>query len=128
MKHFLLFSASAVLTVSGALAATDGPKSYPNLYIGSVSPDGRYVESTIDGTMTIVDRDTDKEYTYQSNLNNAQIYYSAGDGNCWSANGILVGNTEVNGGGAYWQNGEWFILPNPDNRNVYPKASTLTEQ
>lgn len=122
MKHFLLFSASAVLTVSGALAATDGPKSYPNLYIGSVSPDGRYIESTIDGTLTIVDRDTDKEYTYQSDLNNAQIYYSAGDGNCWSANGIMVGNTEVNGGGGYWQNGEWFILPNPDNRNVYPKG------
>lgn len=121
MKKSLLLSAAALMSLASASAYPTEPKLFPDQTIGNISPDGRYVESSNAGTLTITDLDTGKDYVYFASAEGT-TYYSAGDGNCWSANGILVGNIETNGGGAYWQNGEWLSLPNPENRNLFPKC------
>lgn len=120
MKKSLLLSATALTCLGTASALPAAPKLLPDQVISSISPDGRYVEGSVDGSMTITDLETGKEYFYQGD--GGVIYFSSGAGNCWSANGILVGNMENNGAGAYWQDGEWTRLPNPDNRNIFPKA------
>lgn len=122
MKKSLLIGALALMGTGIASALPTAPKAYPDQYITSISPDGRYVASAMYGSVIITDLETGTEYTYEGDDTGKS--YSAGNGNCWSATGILVGATDNNGDPAYWQNGEWKMLPNPDNRSIFMTAIT----
>lgn len=115
MKKNLLLS--LLLMATGVcMAAT--PTVYPDLAISHISPDGRYLTSEAYGVMVIVDTQTEEQYLYADD-GSWTYEYTAGQGNCWSRNGILVGSETYEGTPSYWENGEWDRLPNPDERAVY---------
>lgn len=86
------------------------PEIYPGASWHAISPDGRYLESNVYGTMVIYDLTTGVEWTYELGGETGTSSYSAGNGNNFSATGILVGSITDNGTAAYWKEGEWHLL------------------
>ncbi|MCM1320137.1 MAG: T9SS type A sorting domain-containing protein [Muribaculaceae bacterium] len=122
MKKSLLWGAMALLGAASAQALPTAPSMYANQYITCISPDGRYTGSEMYACVFINDLLTGQTYEYYGD----DMYqgYGTGSGNCWSATGIMVGCTKYNGDPAYWENGEWHLLPNPQNRAVFMRAIT----
>lgn len=120
MVKNLLIGAFALFGGISAYALPTAPKTYANQYVTCISPDGKYIASEMYGTVVITDLETGTAYTYEGN--GEEIEYSTGDGNCWSANGVMVGNNRSSGSATYWQNGQWQQLPNPQGRAVFTKG------
>ncbi len=106
MKKTLLLSALGLLAAGSMSAFT--PEKLPGMSISKMSPDGRYMVSEMNGTMTIIDITTGAKMNY---VGDYDLYeYTSGHGNAFSDNGIFVGSTLTNGGGNYWKDGEWYAV------------------
>lgn len=105
MKKTILFTAMGLM--AGGVAFGAAPELVPGFYARAFSPDGRYVASDYNGTVAIMDLQTNDIWMYEGGETND---YTVGHGNCWSSNGILAGSTTVNGGAAYWIDGEWKTI------------------
>lgn len=105
---FLLFTASAVY-------AENFQEAFPDEYITSISPDGKWVAGALDdGNVIIRNLETDESFEYFSN--GGSINYYIGNGATPISNvGIIAGSTNGNNA-SYWDNGQWYNLktPNPD--------------
>lgn len=119
MKKGLICACALLGAAATASALPAAPKIYENLLINRVSPDGRYASSDMYGILTIFDLETDQVYVYAPEDEVGQENYTSGLGNCWSANGILVGTNSYQGTPTYWQDGKWHELPNPGGRGVW---------
>lgn len=97
----------ASLTLPAAAEETATGRIIPSEVIVSVSPDGTYATSEMNGSVTILNLDTDEHYDY---LGDDRKYYGQGVGNCWSLN-QLVGWTDMEGTSAVWRGGRWISLP-----------------
>lgn len=119
MKKFLLLSSAALLAFA-ASAEIPAPRVLENELVSGISPDGTFIASEDNGSVTITNLLTNETWTYDSD--GLRKYYSIGNGNAWSANGMLVGTTATAGDAAFWKDGEWHQLPNPDKREVWMTA------
>lgn len=111
MKKTLLLSG---VLMSGILAANafDAPKEYANYSFQGISPNGRYVASSLFGTVVILDLETGEKYEYVGD--NVRTQYSEGLGNYVSDTGVVLGATSPETDAAYWENGQWHQLQVPD--------------
>ena len=126
MKKILLLSAVAALGTAGANALE--PQVFENVTINMLSPDGNMGVSSMYGTVTIFDFANNKTYEYGSGEggvfsdgfgdDTSSITYNVGNGNCISSTGIVVGGLGDDVA-AYWENGEWKMLPTGDVTGVY---------
>ncbi len=126
MKKILLLSAAAALGAAGANALE--PQVFENVTINMLSPDGNMGVSSMYGTVTIFDFANNKTYEYGSDEgvvfsdgfgdDTSSITYNVGNGNCISSTGIVVGGLGDDVA-AYWENGEWKMLPTGDVTGVY---------
>lgn len=120
MKKLLLLSLSALIGSSVALA--ENPTVIENFAISKISPNGRYATSENNGSVIIKDLQTGEIWISEGD---AVQEYSAGHGNAWSNNGIMVGSTYYDGDGAYWYEGVWHhIAGATDNGAAYTNAIT----
>lgn len=62
-KSVLLACLCGVAALSSS--GFEAPTVYPNASWQGISPDGRYVVSNLYSSMTIIDRTTGKEYSYE---------------------------------------------------------------
>lgn len=122
MKKSLLLGALVLAGAAAAQALPTAPKTFTNQFITCISPDGRYTGSEMYACVFINDLETGQTYEYYGD--DMFSGYGTGEGNCWSATGIMVGTTTYNGDPAYWENGEWHHFPNPENRAVFMRAIT----
>lgn len=126
MKKILLLSAAAALGTAGANALE--PQVFENVTIKMLSPDGNMGVSSMYGAVTIFDFANNKTYEYGSDEggvfsdgfgdDTSFITYNIGNGNCISSTGIVVGGLGDDVP-AYWENGEWKMLPTGDVTGVY---------
>lgn len=119
MRKSLLLGSAAILGAASMQALPTAPLSLPKQTITQISPDGRYVVSEENGAMSILDLQTDQHYIYGPESDTDQHFYTSGNGKAWSNNGIMVGNTMIQGTPDYWQNGEWHTLPYTAGRSTY---------
>lgn len=121
MKKVLLLMAAGMMAASAANAADLVPEVLEGQLVTAISPDGRYVTSEEQGNVIITDITTGEHWDYSPG-DDWTLYYSFGNGNCWSKTGVMVGCTKQDGDPAIWDNGSWKYLPNADNRTVYLTA------
>lgn len=113
-KSVLLACLCGVAALSSS--GFEAPTVYPNASWQGISPDGRYVVSNLYSSMTIIDRTTGKEYSYEES--DAHSYYT-GIGNIVSNTGIVLASNSAHYNASYWENGEWKEAPvfNPELTN-----------
>lgn len=111
MKKFLL-SAAVVLTAI-QVSAQDMWLAEGAMF-SKASEDGRYFVMEDEGSLYIYDAETDEFNIYESEYSALEgynsPYYSVGFGNVFSDDNTMVGNYDECQP-AYWQNGEWYMLP-----------------
>ncbi len=118
MKKSLLFGVALCSTILCAQAdKIDGitlstPHWMPNAAIQKISPDGHYAVSSVYGDMVIYDLQSGEAWTYEGD--DTTFDYTAGTGNCFSAEGIMVGCTKSMPDARYWKEGAWYYLPIPN--------------
>ena len=114
MKKVLLLSVAAISAVTASAVKS---QVFEDLTINKLSPDGSIGASDMYDTLTILDLENNKRYDYTGDgeVGNS---YSLGNGNPISSTGIVVGcmNYEI---AAYWEAGEWKMLPMGDEVGVY---------
>lgn len=117
MKKSLLLSGLLLSALSAF--AVDQPKSIMDAAFQGISPNGRYLASSLYGTVVIYDLVNGVEYTYTQD-ETGMIAYSEGLGNYVSNTGVVLGSTSSNSDAAYWENGEWHNLSviNPELSNL----------
>ncbi|MDE7401887.1 MAG: T9SS type A sorting domain-containing protein [Muribaculaceae bacterium] len=102
MRKILLLSLATMAAVS---ASALEPVSFPDFQVTGISPNGKYVVADLYGNMQYYNTETGQMTKFEGDSEDA---YSAGMGNCVSANGIVVG--EVYGRPSYLKGGEWTNL------------------
>lgn len=115
MKKVLLLS--AVVAMSAAAVNAIEPQVLENVSINKLSPDGNLAVSDMNGVVTIFDFANDKTYEYGMD-EETYISYTTGLGNAISSTGIIVGG-KGDENPAYWENGEWKMLPVSEVNGVY---------
>ena len=108
MKKNLLVIAMMAAGVA-AQANFVEPLALPGYSWQGISPDGKYIVSELNGSITILDLETWEEYTYEEDYTTGASY-SGGLGNYLSSTGIILGATTYDGPASYWQAGEWHQL------------------
>jgi hypothetical protein len=109
MRHYVTLSALAVaIALPGALGARC--LKIEDYAGAAISPNGRYVVSNIQGSIRIIDTETDKSWEYDPDMADIHMYTN-GLGNCFSNDGMMVGSTRSVMDACVWQNGEWTQLP-----------------
>lgn len=116
MNKTLLILLSAAACVGSAVAAVPTPVLYDNVAFYGFSADGRFAVSELNGTMIIIDLQTDDMTVYPCDDLN---YYSRGYGNFITADGsVIVGSTIESGDAAYCDATGWHRLQVPDENWV----------
>ncbi|MGM9859621.1 MAG: hypothetical protein ACI31C_02575, partial [Muribaculaceae bacterium] len=108
MKKSLLVIAMMAAGVA-AQAQFVEPLAMPGYSWQGISPDGKYVVSELNGTLSIINLETYEEFLYEEDWSTGASY-SGGLGNYLSATGIILGSTTSDGNACYWKDGEWFEL------------------
>ena len=103
MKKVLLLIAIAATT---AMASAVEPQVLEDVTINKLSPDGNFGVSDINPILTIFDFANNQTYVYDG----TDGTYTAGNGNCISSSGIVVGSVDDTTP-TYWENGTWNALP-----------------
>lgn len=111
MKKVLLLS--AVVAMSAAAVNAIEPQVLDDVTINKLSPDGNWGTSDMYGTVTIFDFANDEKYVYTEDYENPEksISCTIGNGNAISNSGVIVGCLNYGMTPAYWENGEWKMLP-----------------
>lgn len=109
MKKGLLLLSAALATGALSLSAKNGV--IDNFYTMKLSPDGTYLFGYNDSEALIRNLKTGQEWSY--NPEN----YNEGNGNCWTADGMLVGNVGTLPG--IWKDGKWTTLDVSDKTVSY---------
>lgn len=127
-KTLLLSALLAAGSLYSSAADFQAPAIYPEACFQGISPNGRWLAASLNGTVTILDLQEDKRYDYYET---GSYFYTEGLGNYVSNVGVVLGGTTTNSDAAYWENGEWHSLnvPNPDMSNlscgITPDASRI---
>lgn len=101
---------------------------YPDFSIQRFSPDGKYAISAIEGTVLLLNLDTEEHEAFEGD--GISIGYNCGIGNCMANGGIFVGTTTGNDA-AYYNGSEWVQLkvPHPELVNgahgITPDGSVI---
>lgn len=103
MKKVLLLIAIAATT---AMASAVEPQVLEDVTINKLSPDGNFGVSDINPILTIFDFANNQKHVYDG----TDGTYTAGNGNCISSSGIVVGSVDDTTP-TYWENGTWTALP-----------------
>ncbi len=99
MRKGLLLMAAVL--AAGTLSAKN--QQIDDFYTLGLSPDGSYIHGS-DGVFFLIRNiKTDQEWNYSSDND-------AGNGNCWTADGMMVGNLD-DFTPAIWKDGKWTPLP-----------------
>lgn len=103
MKRFLALTTGAMAIM--LMAAQEFPAVYADEAFSRLSPSGKWAVSSagVDYPTTIYDFEGEKSYVYSD--------YTGGSGNYISDTGIVVGCKVEADVAAYWQNGQWKLLP-----------------
>lgn len=111
MKKVLLLS--AVVAMSAAAVNAIEPQVLDDVTINKLSPNGNWGTSDMYGTVTIFDFANDEKYVYTEDYENPEksISCTIGNGNAISNSGVIVGCLNYGMTPAYWENGEWKMLP-----------------
>jgi len=115
MKKVLLLSAVAAMSAAAVNAIE--PQVLDDVMITKLSPDGNLAVSDMNGVVTIFDFANDKTYEYGMD-EETYVSYTTGLGNAISSTGIIVGG-KGDENPAYWENGEWKMLPVSEVNGVY---------
>lgn len=115
MKKVLLLSAVAAMSAAAVNAIE--PQVLDDVMITKLSPDGNLAVSYMNGVVTIFDFANDKTYEYGMD-EETYVSYTTGLGNAISSTGIIVGG-KGDENPAYWENGEWKMLPVSEVSGVY---------
>lgn len=117
MKKVLLLSAVAAMSAAAVNAIE--PQVLDDVMITKLSPDGNLAVTVSDmnGVVTIFDFANDKTYEYGMD-EETYVSYTTGLGNAISSTGIIVGG-KGDENPAYWENGEWKMLPVSEVSGVY---------
>ncbi len=115
MKKVLLLSAVAAMSAAAVNAIE--PQVLENVTINRLSPDGHIGVSDMYGAVTIFDFANDVTYEYGMDETTGASY-ATGNGNSISSTGIVVGSFGDTTP-AYWENGEWKMLPVGEVNGVY---------
>lgn len=125
MKKSLLLLASAFVAAS-AFAANDAVV-YEDLMLQKMSSDANWLVSDDgSGSIVILDQANNKKYVCVGDADTGPNY-SLGLGNCVSNNGVVLATTNLSGSDpAYWENGEWKLLPVDENDNGICHGNGIT--
>lgn len=115
MKKVLLLSAVAAMSAAAVNAIE--PQVLDDVMITKLSPDGNLAVSDMNGVVTVFDFANDKTYEYGMD-EETYVSYTTGLGNAISSTGIIVGG-KGDENPAYWENGEWKMLPVSEVSGVY---------
>lgn len=110
MKKLLLLTSLGMLGAVAANAEVPTPKILPDASVNAIAPNGSIFVSEIYGMVTIHDLANGEQYDYSHEY----LEYNVGGGNSVSNTGIVVGTTPESPA-AYWEDGDWYALPLPEN-------------
>lgn len=113
MKKSLLLACLGV--VSASAFATQTPETLNGVSFQGMSPNGRYLVSQTYLDLTIYDLVSGDVYTY---TNDDYNYYTIGNGNAVSDNGIVIASTYEGGNPTYWQDGQWYQVEVPKEDKI----------
>lgn len=113
MKKSLLLACLGV--VSASAFATQTPETLNGVSFQGMSPNGRYLVSQTYEDLTIYDLVSGDVYTY---TNDEYNYYTIGNGNAVSDNGIVIASTFEGGNPTYWQDGQWYQVEVPKEDKI----------
>lgn len=85
---------------AGSLSAKN--QRIENFYTNGISPDGTYIHGSDGAFFLIKNVVTEEEWNYD-------IDHNGGNGNCWTNDGMMVGNID-DYTPAIWRNGQWTPL------------------
>lgn len=121
MKKILLLG-SLCLTTATAFCVPPQPQELPDYQTYAVSPNGRYVASSLNGIVILIDTETDQrtEFIPEDDINT----YDIGNGTAISDTGVLVGGY-FGSDAAYYKGDEWQLLDVPDP-TMYNLATSIT--
>ena len=98
-------------------------KKYEGLLFDKMSPNGQWTTQAMQGSVVIFNRADSVFYVYGEEEGSA---YSIGQGNAINNDGIIVGGIS-DSQPAYWQDGEWNLLPLAEaDTIVYNSADAIT--
>ena len=121
MKKQLLTLACASFIACTCFGQT--MKKYEGLLFDKMSPNGQWTTQAMQGSVVIFNRADSVFYVYGEEEGSA---YSIGQGNAINNDGIIVGGIS-DGQPAYWQDGEWNLLPLAEaDTIVYNSADAIT--
>lgn len=120
-KILLLSSSVALLGAASAQASFNEPKVYTDMAAQHISPDGKYIASSVYELSTILDLTTGQKHEFSSDYG----YFSFGVGNCMSATGIVL-LAEDDNIPSYWKDGETHNLSYPDNAKFGSASNGIT--
>lgn len=121
MKKQLLTLACASFIACTCFGQT--MKKYEGLLFDKMSPNGQWTTQAMQGSVVIFNRVDSVFYVYGEEEGSA---YSIGQGNAINNDGIIVGG--ISGSQpAYWQDGEWNLLPLAEADTIaYNSADAIT--
>lgn len=104
----LIFAITLLAAVSAQASPIEIPTSMPGYSFRGFSPNGEWAVSddSSHSPLVILNLTTGKQFTYSEN-------YANGNGNFISDTGVVVGSIFEADKAAYWENGEWQLLPVP---------------
>lgn len=121
MKKQLLTLACASFIACTCFGQT--MKKYEGLLFDKRSPNGQWTTQAMQGSVAIFNRVDSMFYVYGEEEGST---YSVGQGNAINNNGIIVGGIS-DSQPAYWQDGEWNLLPLAEaDTIVYNSADGIT--
>ncbi len=121
MKKQLLTLACASFIACTCFGQT--MKKYEGLLFDKMSPNGQWTTQAMQGSVVIFNRVDSVFYVYGEEEGSA---YSIGQGNAINNDGIIVGGIS-DSQPAYWQDGEWNLLPLAEaDTIVYNSADGIT--
>ena len=124
MKKALLLSGLLAAGVP-AMWSFDAPTICESTSFQGISPNGRYLASSLFGTVVIYDLEAGVQYDYVGS-EYGEPFYSEGLGNYVSNTGVVLGSTTSESDAAYWENGEWHQLETPLSEGVSNLSNGVT--
>lgn len=120
MKKRLLLCACTAVIACTCWGQT--MKKYEGFSFTSMSPNGKWLAESKEGSVVIFNRIDSVYYVYGGEVER----YTLGQGNAITNEGIVVGGIS-DSQPAYWQNGEWHLLPLLEaDTVVYNSADAIT--